>query len=144
MRRAADASARSVLVRLLREWCCRTLTTASTSATCISLQGRDGLVTRAQSQTAPSHATRFSRKEVRDLTLPGFTAQASLEETSRRYRILATAEKPSNAQVVPAAPCCEGCESSYYCMQCFETGAQEYCRWCYNCLRWCVPCGIWS
>jgi hypothetical protein len=84
-------------------------------------------------------------KEVRDLTLPGFTAQASfLRETSGRYRMLFTAEVTSSAAVVPAAPRCEGCESSYYCMQCSETGAWEDCRWGHNCLRWCVPRGIWG
>jgi hypothetical protein len=57
------------------------------------------------------------------MKLPGFTVQVSLQETSGRYRILSTAEKNSSNKVVPAAPCCEGCESSPTCMQCFETGA---------------------
>jgi hypothetical protein len=43
------------------------------------------------------------------------------------------------AQLVPAAPCCEGYESSQYCLQCLKTGARENCSWCYRCLRWCVP-----
>jgi hypothetical protein len=73
--------------------------------------------------------------------LPGFTAQAALQEPSGRYRMRATAEKTPSA-LVPAAPCCEGCESGP-CMSCEETGSGEDCRWCRTCFRWCVWCGEW-
>jgi hypothetical protein len=76
---------------------------------------------------------------VNEMTMPGFSAEASLRETSGQYRTLSVAED-SRSRVVPAAPCCENCESSHYCIRCEETGAWAYCRYCYNCLRWCVPC----
>jgi hypothetical protein len=63
--------------------------------------------------------------------MPGFTAEASLSETSERYRA-ATDHIPSTAGVTPAAPCCYVCDD--YC------ASNPTSSWCYNCKKNCISC----
>jgi hypothetical protein len=81
------------------------------------------------------------------MSLPGFTAEVSLYQTSKAFRMVAVGAIPS-AGVVPAAPCCEQCDTSSACRRCEQcldvsTPARcaPACRACYNCWHWCFPCG---
>ena len=56
------------------------------------------------------------------MRMPGFTAEASIYQTSKGYR-MAAAGATLIAQVVPALPCCSGCDYVYDdCLVCLGSG----------------------
>ena len=71
--------------------------------------------------------------------LPGFTAEGSLMQLERIYHNSIT-HKSISPYIIPARPCCSQCESSYACRQCDATGNPTWCRYCFNCIRWCIDC----
>lgn len=77
------------------------------------------------------------------MNIPGFTAEASLLIKGERF----VGHRLSDAlvnQVVPAFPCCEGCDIS--CNRCIPGASpiDPNCIYaemrCSNCRRWCRPC----
>lgn len=75
------------------------------------------------------------------MKLPGFTAEASLYQTSKPYQINKIGVI-FTTQVVPAIPCCSACDDA--CDLCYDCLAGPHpnscggiCRWCHNCSGHC-------
>jgi len=93
--------------------------------------------------SAPEHHA----KEMNDMTIPGFTADAALYKTSGHYssgRHHATGENSfSTAGVMPALPSRENCEYAFdSCAECRgRKGPRGNCPTCHLAFNWCGGSG---